>query len=236
MRRIPILFYVAMGILALGLVLLLVNHGEGTTFGMDNDRFARLVELTALFTVLGTLALNFGRFGQIARNAVIWAVIILGLAALYIYRYDLQSFGARLQAGLMPGTVVSRQTPDGSNEIVVQKGLGGQFAAEITINGEPVDVLVDTGASMIALSHADAARLGLSPESLSYTQPVSTANGRAMAALVSLNEVAIGPIVRRDVRALVSEEGALGQSLLGMNFLGDLSSFEMRRDELILRD
>jgi aspartyl protease family protein len=57
-----------------------------------------------------------------------------------------------------------------------------------------------------------------------------------MAALVSLNEVAIGPIVRRDVRALVSEEGALGQSLLGMNFLGDLSSFEMRRDELILRD
>jgi aspartyl protease family protein len=57
-----------------------------------------------------------------------------------------------------------------------------------------------------------------------------------MAAPVRLDEMAIGPIVRRDVRALVTEEGKLDESLLGMTFLSTLDYLQMRTDELRLRD
>lgn len=236
MRRNPVIFYVAMAILATGLGLLVWNHNAGQTLGLENDQFGNLVTGAALLTVLGSAALMPGRFGQVLKAAVIWAVIILAFSALYVFRYDIQSLGTRLQAGLMPGTAAVRQLDDGTREVVIQKAMGGQFATEISVNGEPVGVMVDTGASLIALAYDDAERLGLEPENLSYSQPVSTANGQALAAIVTLDEVAIGPIVRSDVRALVSEDGALSQSLLGMNFIGELSSFEMRRDELILRD
>jgi aspartyl protease family protein len=236
MRRNPVIFYVAMAILATGLGLLLWNHSAGQTLGLDNDQFGNLVTGVALLTVLSSAFLIRGRFGQMLKAAVIWAVIILAFSALYVFRYDIQSLGTRLQAGLMPGTAAVRQLDDGTREVVIQKAMGGQFATEISVNGEPVGVMVDTGASLIALAYDDAERLGLEPENLSYSQPVSTANGQALAAIVTLDEVAIGPIVRSDVRALVSEDGALSQSLLGMNFIGELSSFEMRRDELILRD
>jgi len=236
MRRNPVIFYVAMAILATGLGILLWNHSAGQTLGLGNDQFGNLVTGAALLTVLGSAALMPGRFGQMLKAAVIWAVIILAFSALYVFRYDIQSLGTRLQAGLMPGTAAVRLLDDGTREVVIQKAMGGQFATEISVNGEPVGVMVDTGASLIALAYDDAERLGLEPENLSYSQPVSTANGQALAAIVTLDEVAIGPIVRRDVRALVSEDGALSQSLLGMNFIGELSSFEMRRDELILRD
>ncbi|GLQ37752.1 aspartic protease [Rhizobium albus] len=236
MRRNPVIFYVAMAILATGLGLLLWNHNAGQTLGLENDQFGNLVTGVALLTVLSSAFLIRGRFGQVLKAAVIWAVIILAFSALYVFRYDIQSLGTRLQAGLMPGTAAVRQLDDGTREVVIQKAMGGQFATEISVNGEPVGVMVDTGASLIALAYDDAERLGLEPENLSYSQPVSTANGQALAAIVTLDEVAIGPIVRSDVRALVSEDGALSQSLLGMNFIGELSSFEMRRDELILRD
>ena len=65
---------------------------------------------------------------------------------------------------------------------------------------------------------------------------VMTANGRAQAAPVRLSEVSIGPIVRRDVRAMVAEEGRLDESLLGMTFLSTLSSMQMQSDELRLKD
>ena len=231
-----ILFYVLMGILATGLVILFINHDGGTTFGLANDDFGRLVTLTALAALFGSAIVRRREMGQMARNALIWLVIILALATAYLYRYDLQSVAGRVSGGLIPGSVVTRDGADGLSEVVVQKGLGGHFSIRAEINGDPVDMLVDTGATTIALSFEDAEALGLDPSSLSFTRTVMTANGPAQAAAVRLDQLAIGPILRQDVRATVSAEGALGQSLLGMNFLGDLASFEMRRDELILRD
>ena len=73
------------------------------------------------------------------------------------------------------------------------------------------------------------------PNSLTYRVPVLTANGRAMAARVRLDSVAIGPLDRKNVDALVAQPGALTQSLLGMSFLSRLRSYEFSGDFLRLR-
>src|SRR6185437_12336528 len=79
----------------------------------------------------------------------------------------------------------------------------------------PVSTIMDTGASTIVLRPADARKAGIDPDTLIYRVPVLTANGRAMAARVRLDTVAIGPLDRKDVDALVAQPGALTQSLLG---------------------
>lgn len=70
----------------------------------------------------------------------------------------------------------------------------------------------------------------------SYSVPVSTANGNAVAAAARAANIAVGDIVRRNVSILVAADGALAQSLLGMNFISTLSGFEIRGDRMILRD
>jgi aspartyl protease family protein len=230
------LFYIVMGMLAAGLVLLFINHDSGSTLGLANEQFGRLVLLTSLATVFAAGLFRRGRFGQTMRYALIWLVLLMVLATGYLYRHDLQFIGARISAGLMPGTAVTRVTAEGESEVVISRSEGGHFVASATVDGEEVDFLVDTGASIIALSWDDAMRIGIDPETLEFDRRVMTANGPAQAASVRLDTVSVGNITREDVGAIVSQEGALPRSLLGMNFLGDLSSFEMRRDVLILRD
>ena len=95
---------------------------------------------------------------------------------------------------------------------------------------------MDDRQSAVALSHADAERIGIIPENLNYSMTVMTANGRTRAAPVTLDRVAIGPIVRTDVAATVAEDGKLDQSLLGMSFLETLGSLQIQTDELRMRD
>ncbi len=81
----------------------------------------------------------------------------------------------------------------------------------------------------------DARKAGIDPDTLTYRIPVLTANGRTVAARVRLKAVAIGPLDRTDVDALVAQPGALTQSLLGMSFLSRLRSYEFSGDFLTLR-
>ena len=104
------------------------------------------------------------------------------------------------------------------------------------LNGRSVTLLVDTGASSIVLTARDAEDVGIDVTSLRFTIPTQTANGTAFAARAKLGFVEIGPIERRNVAVMVSKPGALSHSLLGMNFLSTLTSFEFRGDELFLTD
>jgi aspartyl protease family protein len=81
----------------------------------------------------------------------------------------------------------------------------------------------------------DAAKAGIDNSRLSFTVPVLTANGRTVAARVRLESVALGPLARQQVEALVAEPHALTQSLLGMSFLSRLRSYEFSGDFLTLR-
>lgn len=94
--------------------------------------------------------------------------------------------------------------------------------------------MVDTGASVIALTARDAARLGIRPTLREFTAEVKTANGIVRAAPTRLDRVEIDDISVRDVVALVMPDEALSKNLLGLSFLSKLRRFEYSSGKLIL--
>lgn len=231
------LLWVLMAILASGFALLFFNHGAGETFGIANDDFAHMVVATSLMLFLAAALLRRRTpLSDLVRNAGVWALLALLLVAGYQFRYELQDAASRLSAGLVPGSPMSFVDAEGRESVYVERAAGGHFEAQVRINGEPVRAIVDTGASATVLTAADARRVGLDPDGLTFQVPVATANGRAQAARAEAREISLGSITRRDVTVLVAQPEALGQSLLGMNFIGSLSGFDMRGDRLILRD
>jgi len=115
----------------------------------------------------------------------------------------------------------------------LSKDSDGHFWAQGNVDGKAVRFLVDTGATAVSLSMADAQRLGIDTSRLTYDYNVITADGRTRAAAVKLASVSIAGARVRDVDALVIEKG-LENSLLGMSFLGRLSRFEATQTSLIL--
>jgi aspartyl protease family protein len=120
--------------------------------------------------------------------------------------------------------------------VELRAGSFGHYRAQAEINGRQVEVLVDSGASLVVLSHEDAERVGLRLSAEDYSQRVSTANGVARVARVLLDRISIGEVSVRHVEAAVSEPGKLAQSLLGMTFLGRLQRVDMRGGILILQE
>ncbi|MCG6856799.1 MAG: TIGR02281 family clan AA aspartic protease [Salaquimonas sp.] len=229
--------WLILGVIGTAALLLIVNHDSGTLFGMDNDRFGSMVYFSVWALVIAAaLFTRRGQWREMARNIVLWLAIILILMAGYLYRYDLQDFGARLTGGLIPGSPISDTYGDGQARITLIRGNDDHFHARAQVNGASVTFLVDTGASSVVLSANDAERAGIDIDRLSYTTPVTTANGRTTAAQIRLDSLDIGAIHRPDVMAMVARPGALNTSLLGMNYLSTLSSFDFRGDRLILTD
>lgn len=116
----------------------------------------------------------------------------------------------------------------------LQAHKSGHYLADALINNQQMKVMVDTGATVVALTAEDARRAGLQPMPSEFNVPVRTANGIAHTARVTLREVGIGGVRVRNVEALVSQPGALGVTLLGMAFLGRLKQVTMRDGELLL--
>jgi aspartyl protease family protein len=116
----------------------------------------------------------------------------------------------------------------------VVKGADGHYWAEANIDGKAVRVLVDTGASVVALTRADALRLGVDPDPEAFTGKVQTASGVVRAAPVQLKTISVAGARVDRVEALVVEQG-LEYSLLGMSYLGRLSAFSATPAGLTLR-
>ncbi|TLX14606.1 TIGR02281 family clan AA aspartic protease [Rhizobium sp. MHM7A] len=228
------LFLVVIGI---GLAVLILNDDRGRILGMQSDEFGRFIYLLPIALMLSAGVWASRRsVGETMRQMMIWLVIILALVTVYLYRQEALGVGNRVLAGLLPGRAVVVTTSEGGEEIILHKLLNGHFEAEVDVNGQTVEMLVDTGASMVALSHEDAERIGIDLTRLTYSMTVMTANGRTRAAPITLDQVSIGPIVRNNVAATVAEDGRLDQSLLGMSFLETLGSLQMQTDELRMRD
>jgi aspartyl protease family protein len=119
----------------------------------------------------------------------------------------------------------------GGSRIVLPVGSGGHFFTLGQINGRTTQMMVDTGATGIGISSADADRMGINYKSGTPMQ-ASTANGVISGWRVKLNSVQVGDVIVRDVDAAVTS-GQMPYVLLGNSFL---SRFQMTRtnDQMVL--
>jgi aspartyl protease family protein len=110
----------------------------------------------------------------------------------------------------------------------------GQFITNVDIASQSINVLVDTGATFLSLTSADARHLGLVPRAAEFNVPVQTANGVTKAAKVIIPDIRLGHLRVSNVEALILPGDVAGLSLLGMSFLRKLGRVEVAADSLLL--
>lgn len=198
--------------------------GTGT---LDTGQIGQLIYLGVLLVVLISYML-IGRqsgLGQMLRQGLLWMLIFVGVSAAIGLWQD-------IDRGRNGQVFVS-----GTGAITVQARSDGHFHLTLHINDVPVDFIVDTGATQLVLSQADATRIGLNPETLPYLGQGRTANGIVGLARVVLPDVVLGAgdlVIRdTDVPAFVND-GQLDISLLGMGYLRRFASIRIEGDQLVL--
>jgi aspartyl protease family protein len=222
-------------LIGLGVALLVLVAGRDGDLitGLARHDFARLAAQVAIGVMIGSLVLVlfWHRLAEALQAALFWVVLGLLLAVAYTFRGELRELGDRLLADLVPGRPVQI-----GRAVEIARGRGGEFLVSTQVNDARIGMVLDTGASSVVLTPDAAKAAGLPLEVLSYSVTIETANGRARAAPVMLDRVAVGSIVERSVPALVAQPGQLRVSLLGMSFLNRLASWEVRNDHLMLRN
>lgn len=236
MRPRPFLLAAVAIALTVGLVLLLDRQYPGTLSGRDSqiDLVWKLVVLAALAASLVTIV-SRQSVGATLRAVLAWLGLGLALVVGYTLWEDIAPVVQRVGGQFLPAE--PRSVAPGV--VALRTDASGHFRAVAEVTGpggarQRVQFLVDTGASDVALTRADASRLGIDIERLSFTIPYRTANGTAFGARVRLPRVALGEVAVEDVAGSVVS-GELDRSLLGMSFLRRLSGFEIRGNEMILR-
>ncbi len=218
--------------LVIAVLIVLVRQGGSGGEPLSSGDFASLAYKAGILVFVAGMALTLfrERFVQAVMAALMWIAIGLLLVVSYSYRFELYGVADRALAELVPGHVISE-----GRTVAVARTNGGDFAINGQINGAPVAMVLDTGASSVVLTREDAKSAGLPIEVLNYTVNIDTANGRTRAAPVTLDRIAVGSLVECSVDALVAQPGQLKKSLLGMSFLNRLQSWEVRGDRLYLR-
>ncbi len=174
---------------------------------------------------------------------IIWAVATCGAIALAAHLAgerlsrlaDARSVAARSYVSATTSPRTSAGTDMAARIVTVDGDRRGHFAVDAALDGRRVTMLVDTGASIVALTHEDALASGIRPFPSDYTTRIGTANGTVSAAPVRIREMRVGDIQVRDVEAVVMPAGRLGTSLLGMSFLRQLRGFDIAGNRLTLR-
>ena len=164
-------------------------------------------------------------------GALAWVAIFAAVMIGYAHRAEMAAFTERMMDEIAPGRRVV--SPPGEAHAV--RGPDGHYTFEGMAEGVRLRLMFDTGASTVVLRAEDAARLGFDPAKLDYRVSVSTANGRALAAPLTIKTLTIGEITMRDVHALAARPGALRENLLGQSFLERLSGYSVERNRLVLR-
>ena len=190
----------------------------------DPDSQARLFYLVLLGGAVAVWVLKdyAGRLGQAAQHAMIWGLIFVGVIIAF-------GFKDVLIASLYDNEpqMLSADT------VVLNRDRSGQFLANVEVNGRNIEFLVDTGASDLVLSQADARAAGIDMENLNFFIRSMTANGEVKSAPVRLDTVALANFVDTDVPARVNG-GELDISLLGMTYLDRFRSYRVEGDKMYL--
>ena len=227
-RPVWIWFVAASGITAALVAYLMSRYPEALY--SEGAKIGIVHRLLWLAFLLGSLVLLWRpRPGAALKQAALWLAIGAFVFLAYSFRFEAVALKDRMMAELLPH---QGMVEDGAITFSVR--AGGHFVVEADVDGTLVRFMVDTGASTVVLTPADAERLGFDLSALSFDRVFQTANGTVMGAPVRLGRVAIGPIALENVRATVNG-AAMDQSLLGMSFLSRLSGYEVSGDRLTLR-
>jgi aspartyl protease family protein len=226
------LLWILLAGLGLSLTILIVRHEQGTIGSLTSDDFASLTVKIAFLAFLGGTVLVLFResFWKAFQAIIFWVVVALVLALGYAYRFELRTVYDRVMAEMVPGYAATQ-----SRVVEIARGRAGEFNIMTQVNGGRIPMVLDTGATAVVLTQDAAKAAGLPLEILSYNVTVDTANGRTQAASVTLDRLAVGGLVERNIPALIARPGQLRTSLLGMSFLNRLESWEVRGDKLIMR-
>ncbi|MET0180460.1 MAG: TIGR02281 family clan AA aspartic protease [Novosphingobium sp.] len=154
-------------------------------------------------------------------------VAVLALTALQVVRFGHPSLELAL-----PRIGLPAQTVEGG-ETRVPLGRDGHYWIEAKVNGAPRRFLVDTGATLTALSEELAGDAGIAPAPGRMTVQLRTANGTMPARLATIDSLAFGNIVARDLDAVIAP-GLGGMNVLGMNFLSRLKGWRVEEGVLVL--
>lgn len=196
---------------------------------MTGDQGAELVwGIGALALVASSLVARRLPMRQTLKMALIWvaifAVVFLGFAM----RDEIAGVWERVKLAALGQ---SHDAANGTVRIVMSDD--GHFWTDATVNGTPMRFLIDSGATVTALSTEAAERHGIEVSDSGFPVRIETANGVVHARRAEIRSFAIGPIARQDMRVTVSSE--LGATnLLGMNFLNSLKSWRVEGRTLVL--
>lgn len=190
---------------------------------MDGENFGRVLYLGLIIVAIGSyLLVEFrGRMGQMLRGMISWGLIIVGLMAGYGLWND------------MGGSFSPRQSSAMQGEVTLPRARDGHYYLTLEIAGQPIEFMVDTGASSVVLSRDDARALGIDPDGLVYLGTAQTANGIVRTSRVTLTDVRLGDFNDPKLAASVND-GDMGGSLLGMDYLGQFR-IEIDQDRMVLR-
>ena len=175
---------------------------------ISGDDTARLIYLGLMLAAIGVWAMvEFrNRKGQALRTALAWGMIFIAAMAGYGLWGDIRR------------DILPRQAVE-SGQVTIPRGQDGQYHPSLTIDGQTISFIADTGASSVVLSRSDARKLGIDPASLAYVGQAMTANGVVRTASVTLSNVSFGPFHDDSIRAQVND-AEMDVSLLGMDYLG----------------
>lgn len=202
--------------------------GDGSMFSTTGPRIVALIAI--LIVIAGPMLAAPRQIPALLRGLVLWTLFGLVLVGGYAYRAELEDAGRRILGTLWPGTAIE----DRAGTITVVRDRSRQYRIKARVNNASVDFVFDTGASAVTLTQDDARAAGIDPSTLSYTVPVSTANGQSTFALTTLDELRIGSLRLDDVRAFVARPDVLETSLLGLSALDRLKGWRVEGDRLIL--
>lgn len=191
---------------------------------MSGEQLASLTYLGLLGVVIAGwyIASHRRALNKLAQNAAIWGFIFLGAIVAAGLWMDIRDDLAPRQASFRDGAVIE-----------VPRAIDGHYYLTLEINGTPVRFVVDTGASDLVLSRADAARVGIDVERLFFAGRAMTANGMVETAPVRLERVALAGVAEQGVRGVVNG-GEMDESLLGMSYLSRFDRLEIADGRLIL--